>query len=217
MRFNWHISRFFFRSCLVLSCRLRNRKGRSGAQRRQGDGEKPSSSALLDASDIAEKGKPYTSRPEEERFLEKWEYPWIPLVLFVIAVATRFWRLEEPKGVVFDEHHFGGFTNKYLRGKYLFDIHPPLGKLTFVLFAWLFDYDPDTCSYDNIHDHYSPRCKFMILRVVAGAWGSGGRNHDWYIVLIQPPPFFFFFSRFVSWQQRSDASPCRCCIPLRDG
>jgi dolichyl-phosphate-mannose--protein O-mannosyl transferase len=32
--------------------------------------------------------------------------------------------------VVFDEYHFGRFTNQYHAGTYLFDIHPPLG-------AWL--------------------------------------------------------------------------------
>jgi dolichyl-phosphate-mannose--protein O-mannosyl transferase len=56
------------------------------------------------------------------------EWPWVPLVLTVIAAATRYWRLDRPPAVVFDEHHFGRFTNQYWRGEYFFDIHPPLGK-----------------------------------------------------------------------------------------
>lgn len=56
------------------------------------------------------------------------EWPWIPLVLTVIAAFTRYWRLDRPPAVVFDEHHFGRFTNQYWKGEYFFDIHPPLGK-----------------------------------------------------------------------------------------
>ncbi len=56
------------------------------------------------------------------------EWPWIPLILTLIAAATRYWRLDKPPAVVFDEHHFGRFTNQYWKGEYFFDIHPPLGK-----------------------------------------------------------------------------------------
>ena len=38
---------------------------------------------------------------------------------------------------VFDEYHFGKFVNNYNDGKYFFDIHPPLGKLTLAFAGWL--------------------------------------------------------------------------------
>ena len=70
------------------------------------------------------------------------EWPWIPLVLTIVAAFTRYWRLDRPPAVVFDEHHFGRFTNQYWKGEYFFDIHPPLGEfpaisatLGFVLLA----------------------------------------------------------------------------------
>lgn len=70
------------------------------------------------------------------------EWPWMPLIVFVIAMFTRFWRLFNPPAVVFDEHHFGRFTNQYNAGTYFFDIHPPLGKkslfLSFSLFLCVF-------------------------------------------------------------------------------
>jgi len=59
------------------------------------------------------------------------EWPWIPLTLTVIAAFTRYWRLDRPPAVVFDEHHFGRFTNQYWKGEYFFDIHPPLGESLF--------------------------------------------------------------------------------------
>ncbi len=33
------------------------------------------------------------------------------VVLVVVAAALRFWRLHDPDSVVFDEYHFGKFTN----------------------------------------------------------------------------------------------------------
>lgn len=56
------------------------------------------------------------------------EWPWMPLLVFLIAALTRYWRLFNPPAVVFDESHFGRFTNQYNAGTYFYDIHPPLGK-----------------------------------------------------------------------------------------
>lgn len=33
------------------------------------------------------------------------------VVLLVLAAIPRFWRIDEPDSVVFDEFHFGKFTN----------------------------------------------------------------------------------------------------------
>lgn len=37
------------------------------------------------------------------------EWPTVHLLLLFLGVATRFYRLEEPRGVVFDEYHFGAY------------------------------------------------------------------------------------------------------------
>ena len=63
---------------------------------------------------------------------------------------------------------------RYNTGEYLFDIHPPLGKLTFVLAGWLFGYDPKYCRYDYIGQVFDPKCKYMIFRYVAGTAVSTG-------------------------------------------
>ncbi|KAI8904782.1 Dolichyl-phosphate-mannose-protein mannosyltransferase-domain-containing protein [Gorgonomyces haynaldii] len=55
-----------------------------------------------------------------------------PLVLLILTVAgflTRFYILNNPGQVVFDEVHFGGFASKYLNQEFFMDVHPPLGKL----------------------------------------------------------------------------------------
>jgi dolichyl-phosphate-mannose-protein mannosyltransferase len=51
------------------------------------------------------------------------------LILFVLSAALHFFRLSEPRRVVFDEVHFGGFINNYYDGRLFFDIHPPHAKL----------------------------------------------------------------------------------------
>jgi dolichyl-phosphate-mannose-protein mannosyltransferase len=73
---------------------------------------------------------------------------------------------------VFDEYHFGRFVNQYCAGTYLFDIHPPLGKLTLFFAGKLFGYDHTVCSYNSISDAYNPTCKFWVLRATAAVFGS---------------------------------------------
>ncbi|KAF8788583.1 Protein O-mannosyltransferase 1 like protein [Argiope bruennichi] len=50
------------------------------------------------------------------------------LTMFVIAICTRMWRLEDPKSIVFDELHYGKFASMYMKRTFFFDSHPPLGK-----------------------------------------------------------------------------------------
>lgn len=47
---------------------------------------------------------------------------WLPFIIFLVAAFVRFYRLDCPSGVVFDESHFGRFTNQYTKGEFHFDI-----------------------------------------------------------------------------------------------
>lgn len=89
-------------------------------------------------------------------------------LLFVMAACVRFYGIGFPNGVVFDEVHFGGFVSDYNLGKWFFDIHPPLGKLTLVWLGNAFGYNSSACVYSGIHDTYGPECKYYILRYIAG-------------------------------------------------
>mmetsp|Transcript_25063 Transcript_25063/g.41289 ORF Transcript_25063/g.41289 Transcript_25063/m.41289 type:complete len:534 (-) Transcript_25063:349-1950(-) len=59
--------------------------------------------------------------------------------IFVLLAAcyTRYREIAHPNEVVFDESHFGTFSNHYLKREFFFDIHPPLGKLILALTAKL--------------------------------------------------------------------------------
>lgn len=51
------------------------------------------------------------------------------LTMLLGGVVLRFWQLEFPKHLTFDEHHFVENARNYLRGKPDWNDHPPLGKL----------------------------------------------------------------------------------------
>lgn len=64
------------------------------------------------------------------------------LLLFLfIGLFSRSFRIQFPPNRVFDEAHFGRFTNEYIRRTYFHDIHPPLGKLLLALMGYLTNYD----------------------------------------------------------------------------
>ncbi|HVZ47511.1 MAG TPA: phospholipid carrier-dependent glycosyltransferase [Gemmatimonadaceae bacterium] len=66
------------------------------------------------------------------------------LVLFVLAVVTRFWSLTSPHDVVFDEALYEEYIGHYFNGTYYFNLHPPVGKLILALGAHLLGIAPHT-------------------------------------------------------------------------
>lgn len=112
-----------------------------------------------------------TSSPNKKDWLDRYER-FVPWCLLLIAMFTRFYHLDQPGGVVFDETHFGRFTGQYHAGTYLFDIHPPLGKLVFWFVGKLVGYDYTKCKFVNITDVYGPECKYIFLRATSATYGS---------------------------------------------
>ncbi|KAJ3439748.1 dolichyl-phosphate-mannose--protein mannosyltransferase [Anaeramoeba flamelloides] len=94
--------------------------------------------------------------------------PKIDLLLFLIVTLVSFycrlWRLSEPSEVIFDEVHFGKFTNWYLKGEYFFDIHPPLAKLILAMVARACSFDP-TFGFDSISAEYPSNINYTCLRM----------------------------------------------------
>ncbi|KAJ3388379.1 hypothetical protein HDU84_009813 [Entophlyctis sp. JEL0112] len=75
------------------------------------------------------------------------------IVVTVLSILTRIYRIQDPARVVFDEVHFGKFASFYLRGEYYFDVHPPLGKMILGAVAALAGYDGHYL-FDEIGDDY---------------------------------------------------------------
>jgi dolichyl-phosphate-mannose--protein O-mannosyl transferase len=98
------------------------------------------------------------------------------LLLAAVAAATRLWRISEPRGIVFDELHFGKFVQWTLDSWYYFDIHPPLAKQTLALLGWLWGYDHKKCDYEppaGASRMYADDCEFWKLRVIVALFSVG--------------------------------------------
>merc|ERR1712137_340274 len=91
-------------------------------------------------------------------------------ILLIVAFATRFYNLGHPAEVVFDEQHFGRFTNWYYSGEYFLDIHPPLGKFFLVMSGLVGKYNPEL-KYERPGEAYSDKT-FVSLRVFPALFGS---------------------------------------------
>ncbi|KAM0787551.1 hypothetical protein ACM66B_003621 [Microbotryomycetes sp. NB124-2] len=92
--------------------------------------------------------------------------------VFAFAAVLRFWRINHPAGVVFDEVHFGKFASYYLRREFFFDVHPPLAKLLLAFAGWVIGYDGHF-EFENIGDSYiENKVPYVGLRVLPAILGS---------------------------------------------
>ncbi|WVN88694.1 uncharacterized protein L203_103907 [Cryptococcus depauperatus CBS 7841] len=94
------------------------------------------------------------------------------MLLTVVAAAVRFWRIDHPDQVVFDEVHFGSFAGHYIKREYFFDVHPPLAKLLNAFVAWLVGFDGDF-GFEQIGDSYSAaNVPYVAMRGFCAFMGS---------------------------------------------
>ncbi|KAK2565791.1 Protein O-mannosyl-transferase 1 [Acropora cervicornis] len=100
------------------------------------------------------------------------ELNFIWLILIGLSFGTRMWRLTTPKHVIFDEVHFGQFTNFFMQNKFFFDFHPPLGKLMFALTAYFSGYDGQFAFADIGQDLGEYEQLVWNLRFVPAFLGS---------------------------------------------
>ncbi|KAK7206086.1 Dolichyl-phosphate-mannose-protein mannosyltransferase-domain-containing protein [Myxozyma melibiosi] len=103
---------------------------------------------------------------------EERKYNMALVVLTVLAFYTRFYLLNHPDQVVFDEVHFGKFASYYLQRTYFFDVHPPFGKLLFAFVGWLVGYD-GAFLFENIGDGYTQnKVPYLAYRALPALLGS---------------------------------------------
>ncbi|KAF5383513.1 hypothetical protein D9615_003615 [Tricholomella constricta] len=93
-------------------------------------------------------------------------------LLTTLAFALRFYKINHPDQVVFDEVHFGKFASYYLRREYYFDVHPPFAKMLFGLAGWFVGFDGDF-QFENIGDSYTTNhVPFVGMRALPAILGS---------------------------------------------
>ncbi|QGA20015.1 hypothetical protein EYB26_007715 [Talaromyces marneffei] len=124
----------------------------------------PSETSSRQAQPVSAKAA--TKAPSE------WDY-WVAMfVMTALAFVTRFWMINYPDEVVFDEVHFGKFASYYLQRTYFFDVHPPFAKLLFAFVGWLVGYD-GSFTFENIGDSYiTNKVPYLAYRALPATLGS---------------------------------------------
>lgn len=85
------------------------------------------------------------------------------VVLLVVGIFTRMFRLESPNNVVFDEMHYGKYASLYLKNTFFFDSNPPLGKMIIAFAGYLAGFDGGF-SFDKIGQEYPHDIPLFALR-----------------------------------------------------
>lgn len=145
-------------------------------KRDEGDGE--STSDLVEEAVRIDALKCNCS--QRKRFQMNIEIDGLATFLFLAAVVTRFYKLDEPRNIVFDELHYGKYVSLYMKRTFYFDPHPPFGKQLIAVAAYLAGFDGQ-CKFDRIGNAYPSSVPLFALRLVPALCGS----------LIVPAAYYF--------------------------
>ncbi|KIL69243.1 glycosyltransferase family 39 protein [Amanita muscaria Koide BX008] len=93
-------------------------------------------------------------------------------LLAAAAFALRFYKINHPDQVVFDEVHFGKFAAYYITRQYYFDVHPPLAKLLIGMAGWFVGFNGQFL-FENIGDSYTANhVPYVGMRAFLALLGS---------------------------------------------
>ncbi|KAF5281576.1 hypothetical protein FQA39_LY05111 [Lamprigera yunnana] len=109
--------------------------------------------------------------PETKLFRVTCELDLISIFLFIVSLATRMYKLQEPKNVVFDELHYGKYVSLYMRNTFFFDSHPPLGKQLVAAIAYVAGFD-GKYRFERIGSSYTDIVPLFALRFMPAFCGS---------------------------------------------
>ncbi|KAJ7180678.1 glycosyltransferase family 39 protein [Mycena filopes] len=115
---------------------------------------------------------PNNRHPIEKLLETKKASIFVVTVLTFLALLLRFYKINHPDQVVFDEVHFGKFAAYYISREYYFDVHPPFAKLLFALAGWFVGFD-GKFMFENIGDSYTTNhVPYVGMRALPAILGS---------------------------------------------
>nr|CAG8580921.1 5956_t:CDS:2 [Entrophospora candida] len=93
------------------------------------------------------------------------------IVLVIVAMIVRLYKISQPTSVVFDEVHFGGFASKYARGRFFMDVHPPLAKLLITFAGLLGGFDGSFDFKEIGKDYLESEVPYVAMRLMPAILG----------------------------------------------
>ncbi|KAF9898325.1 hypothetical protein BX616_004181, partial [Lobosporangium transversale] len=93
------------------------------------------------------------------------------MVITLVAVIVRIWRISWPDEVTLDEANIGKMINRYITGEYAFDAHPPLGTMIMAGIAAMTRYN-GTFAFDEIGDLIPGSVPYMSVRLSMAILGA---------------------------------------------
>ncbi len=85
-------------------------------------------------------------------------------LISILAIWTRFHKVDQPAWVCWDETHFGKMGSWYINRTFFFDVHPPLGKMLIGGVGYVTGYN-GTFAFEKPGDLYHDH-NFLGMRVV---------------------------------------------------
>ncbi|XP_040581656.1 protein O-mannosyl-transferase 2 [Lepeophtheirus salmonis] len=101
----------------------------------------------------------------------KQEYWWTSFgLILALTLWTRFYNVQEPAWVCWDETHFGKMGSWYINRTFFFDVHPPLGKMFIGGVGWLTGYN-GTFPFEKPGDRYLDH-SYLGMRIACTFLGA---------------------------------------------
>lgn len=81
-----------------------------------------------------------------------------------VNLVTRFYNVQKPNWICWDETHFGKMGSWYINRTFFFDVHPPLGKMFIAAVGYASGYN-GTHPFDKPGDSYEDH-NYVGMRLV---------------------------------------------------
>ncbi|KAF9345807.1 hypothetical protein BGX26_002724 [Mortierella sp. AD094] len=93
-------------------------------------------------------------------------------VLTAATLTVRMWDIQAPGEIVMDEAHVGKYVNGYLTKQFMYDRHPPLGKMLLAGVSSAVSNYSGTFPFEEVGDAYPKDVAIVAMRATIAVMGA---------------------------------------------